>query len=239
MPNLDLSDLNRELERRAAELRDSTRLMQRVGVAGVEVLDEHFIARGGTFWPSFADPRVTHLDENSVSATGATILISPTENVPYGAIMWHKILGGPIIAKPPRKMVAVPTKTNPQPDKWPSMYEPGELVALWGAHGPYALCDARMLARAEKRREKIGRQIQKLSRMEARGQSKERRGQLFDSAKKEVRRYQGNAEKRDIEAAKLFILVRDQTKPQRKDEDALPSSDAFCSAVIERLDGVT
>ena len=246
MPNLDLTELSAELEKRAENMRNPEQLMFRAGKAGVAVLKEHFESRAGKFWPSFADPRVTHLDKGSVTADSATILISPTQDVPYGNIMWHKTLGGPIRAIPPRKMLAIPTKNNPDPAKWPSMYGDGELVALWGKNGPYALLDARMLKRIDRseRGKKSGKgKLQ--SRIEAYGRHKietDDSGKAVRSLHTSVglRIQSANVsglDKADIERAMLFFLVRGQTKPQRIDEDALPDPNTFCAAVIARLDG--
>ena len=229
MPNEVYDGITPFLEAKAAELRDPTRLMIRAGNALKDILREHFRARGGKFWPSFAPQTIL----GPCDSTSATVLVVPTENIPYGAILAHKISGGEIVPKPPRKMLAIPTRENPEPTKWPSKYGDGELVALWGRNGPYALCDARMLKKADKRREKIGKQIMKHTREEAKGQSKERKGELLDSARKQVKEYQGNAERKDIDRAKLFILVRKVR--QNPDPDALPSKEYVESEIAARL----
>ena len=239
---LDLEDLSRELERRAENMRHPEVLLAKAGRAGVAVLREHFRGRGGEFWPSFAQQDVTHLGE--ITETSATILISPTGDVPYGAILFHKVEGGDIVPKPPRKLLAIPTKENPEPKKWPSMYEPGELVALWGRRGPYALCSSKMLARIDRLdrkkstgREKLSKRIQEYARhaIETDDSGKAVRSlQLVTGAR--IVAYKGDADKADLDRAKLFILT--PIVHQVADPDALPSSEDFTDAVIARLDSV-
>lgn len=130
-----------ELERVAAQMRNTRPLMLVATNAVRDCLRVHFRARGGTFWPKFAG--ATKL--GVVTARTGEVIVSGVGAMPFGAVLEHKIKGGIIKAKPPRQFLAIPNKANPKAKDagWPSHFSrpgDGKLKALYRADGePYAL----------------------------------------------------------------------------------------------------
>jgi len=97
-------------------------------------LRDHFNSRGGTFWTEIGS--ATALRE--YTETEATVGISP----PDGYYLLHKMQGGRVTAKPPRRMLAIPANRIAKAAGWPSHWSvPGDkkLKVLYGKNGPYAL----------------------------------------------------------------------------------------------------
>jgi hypothetical protein len=116
-------------------------MMARVGGDIAKVLRAHFRGKGGaTFWGEIADAtNVFNFDHQQ-----ATIGVSP----PQGYYVLHKLKGGTVTAKPPRKYMAIPANSQARAAGWPSHWSgpgDGKLKVLYGKNGPYALALAQNL----------------------------------------------------------------------------------------------
>jgi hypothetical protein len=116
------------------DMKPSKRFMAAVGGAVSVAMKLHFRNLGGTFWGEISDSTdLTYATENE-----ATISVSP----PQGYYLLHKIYGGKVTAKPPRKMLAIPANSVAKQAGWPSHWSnrgDGKLKMLFGKNGPYAL----------------------------------------------------------------------------------------------------
>jgi len=115
-------------------LRNTRPIMAAAGGELARYLREYFRGRGGTFWPGIAE--ATALTE--VTDTTATVSFSP----PEGYHLLHKINGGTVTAKAPRKYLAIPANSVAKKAGWPSHWSTrgdGKLKVLFGKNGPYAL----------------------------------------------------------------------------------------------------
>lgn len=113
---------------------DRKRLMAAVGGHVARELQRYFRNRGGTFWPSIGNATALH----SVTSSIAVVSVSP----PEGYKLAHKIKGGPIQARPPRKRIAIPVNARARSLGWPSHWSKpgdGKLVGAYGRSGLYGL----------------------------------------------------------------------------------------------------
>ncbi len=96
----------------------------------------YYEEKGGRFWPrlggGFAETSLERLPRISIVGYDAAILI-------------HKRDGGTVVPKMGRRL-AIPTRNNPNREKWPSHYGDDELVPMFGRNGLYGLASARMMA---------------------------------------------------------------------------------------------
>jgi hypothetical protein len=108
--------------------------MAAAGGALANSLQAHFNGRGSTFWTEIGSATMlTEFTDNE-----ATVGVSP----PDGYYLLHKMHGGRVTAKPPRRMLAIPANRIAKAAGWPSHWSvPGDkkLKVLYGKNGPYAL----------------------------------------------------------------------------------------------------
>jgi len=101
----------------------------------LEDTQEYYRGKGGKFWSrfqaGFVDTHLERLPRISIIGYDAAILI-------------HKRDGGTVVPKMGKRL-AIPTRNNPDREKWPSHYEDGELVPLFGKNGIYGLASRKMM----------------------------------------------------------------------------------------------
>ncbi len=130
-----------DIARIIAGMENTRPMMARVGGDVAKTMRTHFRGKGGAkFWGEIADAtNVFSFDHQQ-----ATIGVSP----PQGYHVLHKLRGGTVTAKPPRKYLAIPANSQAKNAGWPSHWSnrgDGKLKVLYGKNGPYALALAQNL----------------------------------------------------------------------------------------------
>lgn len=113
----------------AGQFKDPAVLVENMTDAMLEDTKAYYQDKGGGFWSRFSSGFTdTHLDRlPRISIVGYD-----------AAILVHKREGGTVTPKNGRHL-AIPTRNNPQRDKWPSHYGAGELEPMFGRNGVYGL----------------------------------------------------------------------------------------------------
>ena len=111
----------------AAQVKNTRPLMAALGREMQNTWRDHFRDRGGAFWTGIRE--ATQLTE--WDATSATVTVGS----PEGAKLEHKITGGTVRAKLPRKYLAIPANQEARMLGWPSHWSrpgDGQLEPVFG-----------------------------------------------------------------------------------------------------------
>jgi hypothetical protein len=111
----------------AAQVKNTRPLMAALGRELQNAWREHFTSRGGTFWGGIRNAtQLSAWDETSATVTVGS---------PEGQKLAHKIDGGVVRAKPPRKYLAIPANREARMLGWPSHWSSrgdGQLEPVFG-----------------------------------------------------------------------------------------------------------
>lgn len=125
-----------KLRQMAKFFRSPEKLVNACGDALLLDTRKYYIEKGGKFWPNLggAFEKTTQGRTPRISIVG-----DPARK------LLLKLYGGTVVPKFGKRM-AIPTRNNPNREKWPSDYADSEFVPLFGKNGLYGLASAKMMA---------------------------------------------------------------------------------------------